>query len=375
MVQARRPGERRITVRELRGALQALQAWGRNPVARQVAHVGAPVAAAYGAQRYIDQAKRGVKRAATSNNRSMTKRRRTASSGRYTNARTNTTKSVKRYKRSPSKKKSLRSRVVALEKTKPKLATYDYRNLDGSYISGVENQVFYKTQQSVGYALLEVASDSIPFIDRGATPAIDDVDLTDQTIAHPMDFRDLYSKIEFKNNNELTAVLDVYSLVVKDSTSITPESAMTSQDATYGITDADTNLLIYPTDFPMFQEHFKIVKHAKVVLKCGDTFKMTWNLRRRLYDPKHVDSNPATYHKGDHIWFMRIVGHITHGITDLTKVGSGDPQVDYHILRKVKLKYTAETPFHKIETLNSLDTMTGGAEEAGPAADPSLVDN
>lgn len=270
------------------------------------------------------------------------------------------------------KQKTIKDRLKALENNKPKEAIHDYRNIDGKYCVWSLNQCSYTVIAGVDTALFEDAIDNLTFIDRAATPAQDSIDLRDQTIAHNIEMRDIWSELYIRNNNEPPAILDVYSLRVTDASSYNPGSVMTAQDGSFGIGDADTNIQIYPSDFPMFLNHYKILKHEKVTLSGGDSFKMYYSIKKRKYEPKMNDALATTYLKGDHIWFIRAQGVPSHGAADNNLVGTCGGKVDVLIKRKFKVCYPSDAQFYKIETNNSLDSQ-GSSEVAGPAVDPALA--
>lgn len=271
-------------------------------------------------------------------------------------------------------KKSLGERISALEKNKPLYAIHDYRNIEGTYMTMSENVCAYKQFALFDTTLIEGAIDALSFIDRGATPAVDSVDLSGQTYAHNIKLIDLYSKIMFRNNDECTMHLDVYILRVKDDNSSDPTSVIAAADGGVGLGDGQTNLLTFPSDFPAFNVIYTIVKHDKVYLASGDEYSVVWSEKERKYDPITQDAlSSPNYRKGDTICLIRGYGGISHGITTKTLVGTATGQVDIHYKRKMKVKYESDAAFYKIETVNSLDTQTGGPEQAGPTVDSALA--
>lgn len=295
--------------------------------------------------------------------------------GRVGLADSGTARNVYKKRTASRKKKSLRTRVATLEKYKPKLAIKEYRNIDAQNIVCTANNCVYAEFNGITSSLLETAVQDVTFIDRAATPAVDTINLTDQTTKHDMDFRNLYSHVRFKNNNELTGILDVYCFICKDKSNSAPKTWMTNEDANFGVTNIDTNINTWPSDSKEMLKHWKMEKHTKAVLGPGDTLDVYWSRKRRIYDPKSKDSNGVAYQHGDQVWLFRLQGDITHGNTSDNTIGTGNPTIDYVVKRKVQLHYTAEAPFFKIETNNSMDTQSGGPEEAGPTVDAALVDN
>lgn len=366
--------------RVLRGARNvALRQLGLTPTMvrtiRDVA-LGGGAAAATEAAITAVKAVRAAKRSASSAPVRQSKRSRTAMT-RATKrvARSGvvraTTSSRKKRRRTRTKK-SLKSRISALEKTKPKLATLMYRNIDASVVTALANQAGYAVVSGITAALLESATTSVKYIDRNTTPAPDVINLNDQTYAHDMDFRKLYHKIEMRNNNEVTIHVDIYNFVVKDASDSNPLEIMQSQSGSYNVSSVETQIQLYPGHFPEVSNFFTLVKHDKAVLAPGDEFSMTWSRNRRIYDPKEKDSNADTYQKGDQFYLIRVRGGMSHDQTTTTSVGTANCQLDVISNRKVDLHYTAETPFKYFNLVNSLDTQAVGPEQAGPTVDPAL---
>lgn len=268
-------------------------------------------------------------------------------------------------------KKSLKSRVVALEKYTPKHSTHDYRQAVVFQALCAENECSYTESAGITATNMEQALTSLRFIDRGAPPAADEIDLStvvgnNQKIL----FKDLMSCFTAKNNGHLAVDIRIYKFKCTGNTDTGVVLFMEAdEDATLtGTTDASTSTLVYPSDFRLLRQAWQLMDTTSVRLNPGDETKAYANVKSRVYNPQVKDNDPLTpsYIKGDILWCIRVVGTISHGITDTTQIGLCDGGVDCHVLRQYKVKYQGDSVYDRIEILNSLNNMPGGAEQAGP---------
>lgn len=280
----------------------------------------------------------------------------------------------KKKRKGRAKSRTLKKRVAALERYGPKLANHDYRRMDVNYVANSVNSCAYRIMSCYNASIRQAAIDDLPYIDRGATPALDSLDLTNLGVKADISFRDIYIKLTVRNNNSIASRVDVYLCRAKMDSSFTPITALTTADAKYGITNADTNVMTFPSDFDIFKTHFKIVKHVKHVLQAGDELIQTYSQKSDKYDPEYVDDVSETYIKGDLIWLIRIQGILSHDVTTEENVGLSDGQVDLLNTMKMKVRYPSDAPFKKIETNVNLDTLTD-AQAAGPVVDSNLQDD
>lgn len=281
---------------------------------------------------------------------------------------------VKRSKKGSRSKKSLKARVSKLEKYGPKNACHDFRRLDSNYVANASNSAAYRVMSAYNASIREAAIDSLKYIDRGATPASDNISLVDPTYKTDIHFANFYSKFCVRNNNSIPAVVDIYCFRAKDDTSLTPVDCMTATDATYGITNADINVLTYPSDFDLVKRQWSMVKHARLTLQAGDETFMVHTFKNDLYNPEMKDTLSTTYIKGDIIWVCRCQGIIAHDATTEENIGYADAQVDLVNYMKFLVKYPSDSVVHNIETSVNLDSLTV-PEAAGPSVDAAVNDD
>lgn len=281
---------------------------------------------------------------------------------------------TKKRRKSTRRKKSLKKRVAVLERNQPKLATHDYRRLDSGSLANAINQCNYLILSAYTIGVRETAIDALKYMDRAATPAPDDINLTNTGLAAGIHFKDIYTKLLVRNNNSIPCDVDIYCLKSKEAQSDTPIQSMTGSDAKYGITDAQTNILCHPSDFDGFKNSWNIIKHQKARLQSGDELCQVYTQKKGIYDPENADDEAESYIRGDIVWLVRLQGICAHDTTTEENVAYADAQVDVINHMKMKVSYPSDAPFYQIETDNNMSGVAA-AEVAGPNVAPSLVDD
>lgn len=276
----------------------------------------------------------------------------------------------KKAKKSSGNKKSLADRVKVLEQNKPHTATYDYREVKGGQVTAAIRQAGYTTVTVGDSVAIESSLDTLKYLNDAG--AVINVNIQDLAVRNEVRIVDFFAKIRLRNNFEVSAKIDVYGCVCKDTTSLLPLTCMINDDANVGITDADTNIMIYPSDFALFRNKWKIVTHQKFNLRSGDTAEMSYSIPHRDHDAELRDVT-NDYQKGDFVWFVRAQGGISHDLTATSSVGTADPKVDIVCHTKWKVKYPSQANFYFIETVNNLSTQGNGAIQAGPQLDPQYT--
>lgn len=281
-------------------------------------------------------------------------------------------------KRSRKGKRSLKQRLVALEKSQQKWATHELRHMSGAQLTFGSSVANYVAIGCFNSSHIETAMDNLAYLDRSATPALDTINLlTSGYGAQDIKVKDLYGRMTVRNNNEVDAIVDIYMCQAKSDDSEDPLQVQTSDDANYqavGLTlNAQTDVMLFPTDFSYFKKMWKIVGHTKGHLRSGDELHLTYTQKERTYDPSHKDINTESFQRGDTVWLIRAQGVVGHSALVEEDICLTDGSLDYVNYRKHTIKYKSDAAFHKIETVNQLATPTD-AEAAGPAVDAGLED-
>lgn len=337
------------------GARQAAEAIGR-----QIGRLGVGSAAA-------------AVRAASAGGRSRVKRQakerkpQKATTGVfYRDARSGTGKNiVMKKKRKRKSKKTLASRVAHLEKTNV-FATYERRKLDDAQLACSANQCAYGISTTVpwfGISNINNSVDSLIYYDRTAgTTGEVNLDITNANTAVSNALRvNVYSKVMIANNHSIPCDVDMYLLKAKIWTDDRPQDSITAGETMLGVSNASTNILTYPSDFKTFNDTYSILKHHKVHLTAGDHAEMIHN-ESTMWDHNKMEdlaaATGATYMKGSLWWFFRIQGIVSHDQTTTTNIGFSDATIDIIEKSKYYIRYPSDAKFHKIETGNSLGSLT-----------------
>lgn len=276
----------------------------------------------------------------------------------------------KKTKKSSKGKKSLGERVKALEQQKPHTATYDYRISAQSQAACTVSKCAYRSMFVADSAAIEASLDTLKYLNDAG--AVVNVNVQNLDVRNEVRIVDLYSKIRLRNNFEISARVDVYGLVCKEATSLSPFNCIDNDDVNVGITDAPTNLLIYPSDFALFRQKYRIAAHEKFNLRSGDTAEVVYANPHRDYDAELRDVTQI-YQKGDFVWFIRVQGGISHDASVATSIGTGDATIDINTFTKWKVKYPSQANFYFIETTDGLSNQGNGAVQAGPQLDPTYT--
>lgn len=274
-------------------------------------------------------------------------------------------------KKHSRKKRSLKSRVAELEKDKH-YATKTLREATVISLGITKNVCRYNWYHGLLTSEKDAELNGLKMVDH-TTGATENVDFRAKTISNQVRFKGQYQKLEVKNASQIPVKCRFYHLVCKQDTSFVPNTtALTSGDDIVSITDADTNPLTYPTDFPLFNEYWKIVKTNEVQINAGDIASMVISRKSEKYDPELDDvANATTYHKGDQGIMIRLVGCLAHDSTDTSKVELGNGQVDVHNYYKYDIRYPSDNNTKFIKTTNDYVTDGVGVPEI---VGPNVVD-
>lgn len=293
-----------------------------------------------------------------------------------TTAATSSSKLLKRGKRRKTKKSQkskinkLSSRLKKLEKYGVQLAKRLVRANEYGQCKHDPNGAAYDAYGMWQPSTWEAHIDDLRFIDRGATPAIDDINLQNQTIGHDIHFINIVLTNVCRNNGQIPVNCATYWYRSKVDTSTSPLAHMTSMDDQMGITDANVNFNIYPTDFKAnISKQWKLLKVAKATLNGGDELKSSVAIKHFQQNPKYNDIFSSTYSKGSVVVLVRTSGVIAHDATTTTEVGTGDGGVDIQHRLVYTIVYPSDANFRDIQTVNGGGTFGAAPEVVGPNVD------
>lgn len=243
------------------------------------------------------------------------------------------------------RKVSLKQRVTTLEHYGKKLAVHDHRALNFGRLDATINQARYQEDSAFHVAFYEGQMASVRYFDRQATPGIDNIDLRNQSRLDVW-FGDIYMFKMLKNNASLPVDVSIYWYKRKMEGGTTVLGDMATDDVEIGISDAITNMQMFPSDFKLVRANWDLIKSDCARLNAGDELSSVCTLPKFKYDPTIRDGmGSPIFMKGDVICLSRIRGVLCHDVTDPAKVGFGDGAVDTVLKRKFKLRYVSDSTF------------------------------
>lgn len=276
---------------------------------------------------------------------------------------------VRKNKRQGKKKsKSLKARVKALEIDKH-TAVYHWRNYSLSQSAHLVNECAYKDVVAWDPATIENAIDSLPFLDRAVTPAIQNINLKALARNHQVLLRNLYAELTIRNNGLMPLNCVVYKFSCVNSTNNSPKATLTSGGTDIGLTASpEINMLAYPSDFPIVKQHWKMEGSTTYQLNAGDTVKDYITMKRLKYDPEVYDQESSpTYMKGHTMMFLvRTSGVPCHGQATATNLAFSDGFIDLCVKQKIDVHYPSDANFKTIATAINGETTLTDAVVGGP---------
>ena len=266
------------------------------------------------------------------------------------------TKHVATKKRRRRRKTTLRKRVRNLEMKDPN-AVRTYRSVGALQFSCSPNQCAYASAQLWTSTEKEAAFVSLDFMDRAATPAQDVISPTLTTLSNKILFKNTYLKCTMANNGAIPCNVTAYWVQTKVNTNDNPKQAMTEVDDEVGITDVDTNILVFPTDLPQFSRIYKILKTEKACLRAGDQMVSKYVKKNDKYDHLSHNQHGLSYDRGDIFCMLRCEGVLSHDKTNVTNVGSSEGTIDYEVYISTKMVYPSDFKFKTVTVNNAYQTV------------------
>lgn len=278
----------------------------------------------------------------------MARKRNGGRSGMSTSGRRNPrfTKSTKPKRRTKKKKKLVLVTKTQVKKwnkasvnAKVDLSTYHHYIRTVKQTLCAANSSVFDAEDGMLVSKLEGLIDLIKVV-NSVQPATAKANIINTTLSQKVRV-EMGTNARWINNFGIPVWVDVYCLVPKKDTSITPEVAFTG-----GLTDVDapsaTSVFTYPSWSNDFNHLWKMKSHKKTCLAPGESMSLGFK-KKFNYDPSIPDVQLETFQKafGSHVYACRVEGTLGHDAADLTKPASSIAGVDWHIDAHVKVIYDA----------------------------------
>lgn len=241
--------------------------------------------------------------------------------------------------------KTVKKQIKELKRlTESDTGTLTYRSIhSGSTTFSNANQQSMTPILGSSISKIETALAQLRYYDTSTNPpTLVTRDATAGTFQKEFLIQNTVTTLRLRNNGHTPCNVKVYLCAPKRDTNILPTTAITS-----GLTDmcnvSNTDVCTYPTDSPLFNDLWKIVKSKSYKLKSGHTAECTHTEKAFQYDPSMVDEHNLTYQKqyGGHVWLVVHQGTIAHDSTTNSDIGIGPSKLDYVIRTKYLIKYSA----------------------------------
>lgn len=174
--------------------------------------------------------------------------------------------------------------------------------------------------------------------------------------------KNLYSKLELRNNYQTDVELTVYLCRVKADSSISPSTAWGDGIATdAGNVTAVTELGQYPNDYDVFRDLWSCKRVVHKVLSPGESTLATHSVDDVEYNPALVDEHSAVYQQRfkSSEWLVVVKGCVSHDTT-LDEQGLSAAGVDMIHHRTWQISYDAGVNLSYVMTSINMDTPTNG---------------
>lgn len=183
-------------------------------------------------------------------------------------------------------------------------------------------------------------------------------------------FKQAYHRFDVVNNYQVPVKVSAYCFLVKESTSIAPETAFTN-----GLTDvgnpSSTSCLVYPTDSPQLTELYRTASSKSTTLLPGQSISLIQSSKPFQYDPSLSDSHTSEYQKVNHAgsFGVRVEGVFGHD-TIADEQGTLPCGVDVRITSTYQVIYAAGADIKFITIDDNSQTFTNaGVVSSMPVAD------
>jgi len=276
-------------------------------------------------------------------------------------------KKVKAKRKPKTKGQKLAKQVRHLQKqVNANTSTLKYKSKVFGSVKASANQCAY-IAYSITTSSLETVLQNLRYFDPSAPGTYKTVDFTTGTQSKSVEAQ-FYSKIELRNNYKVPVIVDVYCVVPKQDTNITPDTAVSNGLTDLGISSASTEVQCFPTESPQFRDLYKIVKHSQVELQPNLAETFSWSSDRFDYDPSIVDSHNQTFQKEmrSQSWLIRVMGIVAHDSSVLTEISQAPCGVDFVVNRHYTIKYPGGADFEYMIVSTNGAAFTNGANVSMP---------
>lgn len=215
------------------------------------------------------------------------------------------------------------------------------------------------------------------FFNPSAPTVLITADPSTATYAQEIEIMNIHSSVEFKNNYMVPAHVTVYTCVPRITTDTGPVATITASiadqsTATSPVTAAALGL--YPDDFEMLRDRWKILKTQSKVLRAGDSMHCSHNTGKYCFKPAEADLDADAYIKGVSVTYLvRLHGAVAH--SNASNWGRAQAAIDFVKTNRYKVEYdSGGVALEDISYTDSLSFMATAYTGAVPIPDNVVYD-
>lgn len=280
-------------------------------------------------------------------------------------ARTGVRSTRSRTKTQTKKKKTLKSRINALEKDlKDDMSYKHFRELQVKDCNGTEGKA------SMDY-ISAFDSDSINTAVATLQVSGSDVDVTTLPENTQIDIQSVWCEAEVSNTFDMPCTVDIYAVTSKTNTGTTSQATFFTAQENLGfggaISDA-IDAVSYPGLCPDFMKNYKILGHSKARLRGGDVLKLSATLKDFKWShDDYIQQGSVAFMKYKNVQFMfRLRGDICYDSLNGANISYIKPRVSAVIQTNFTVEYSGTTAAREYQFINNLSSITGDGQVAGP---------
>ena len=161
---------------------------------------------------------------------------------------------------------------------------------------------------------IEGVIDALPVLDPSTPGTLINVDFNTGTYQRKVEIARTMTKLTVKNNYNAPVRVQLFCVVPRGETSITPVSALSEGLADIGTGINKTTPMVYPSDSSQFKDLYVVIRKSSKTLVAGQTLSIRYSGGSFMFDPAFVDLHTLQYQPRfrSHLYLIRVEGVLGH---------------------------------------------------------------
>lgn len=208
---------------------------------------------------------------------------------------------------------------------------------------------------------LHNATDEIRFFDPSNPATLITADASIASYAQEIEFMNINSRLEFRNNYMTDCHISVYKCTPKYATNDNPHVTITDALADQqisGTNPIESNLGFYPTDYELFRDRWTIKETKTTLLRAGQSLNCSYNTGKFCFKPNEADHDGDSFRKNSSFaYLVHIHGAPAH--ENSATQGRATCGVDWVHTMRFKIEYdSGGASLEDLSTFAGLNTMS-----------------